>query len=171
MTSNGKMNVRHPVLREMEKRLGVHSDRARMITSRRMADTDVLPPKAGAYLFMILQVAGFDVDRDVGGPRRVSGATLLTRLHETMDAILFKNRVEIHSFFDTCAEDRPPWTDAAYIRYINSLLSFGFGLALKQDVDDAGYGLVDELAGLLGGPGQPPRPAWPPHRDGTDGKH
>lgn len=79
-----------------------------MITSRRMADTDVLPPKAGAYLFMILQVAGFDVDRDVGGPRRVSGATLLTRLHETMDAILFKNRVEIHSFFDTCAEDRPP---------------------------------------------------------------
>lgn len=118
--------------------------------------------KRVAYVFLIVGAAGFDIDRDIGTCKRVDEATLFSGLHQTLDRILARDRQALSLWFEESVRPQGNpcnWAKGVYLDYLNSMMEGALGLKIRRDQD--GYGLFDELAGLLGGPGQPPHPGWP----------
>jgi hypothetical protein len=118
-----------------------------------------------AYAFNIVEAAGF-APADIGGPRRVAAHTLFTQLHQRLDEPIRQHRHALCVLFGRkglpAGGDGPAqWTDKAFLAFLNGLLDSTLGLKIKGDRRQT-YALVDAYAELLGGPGQPPHPGWPP---------
>jgi len=127
-----------------------------------MAFEELFEHKRVVYVFAAIAAAGFDVDRDIGGSRRIDETSLFAGLHQTMDLILDRDRNALSLLFEetTRPQGHPSaWIKDVYMGYLNGLLEKTLGLKIKRDL--GGYGLFDELAGMFGGPGQPPHPGWP----------
>jgi len=127
-----------------------------------MAFEELFERKRVVYVFVAIAAAGFDVDRDIGGSRRIDETSLFAGLHQTLDRVLDRDGNALSLLFEKTMRPQghpATWPKSVYLAYLNGMLEHTLGLKMKRDVE--GYGLFDELEGMFGGPGQPPHPGWP----------